>query len=238
MQLQAKLRQAIWALADVAFPPRCVGCGQRGERWCRACQASARRVAGALCPACARVISTGGCGCGAGAEQPLVALWAAGWFEGTLQQALVRLKYRRDLPLADTLAEWAAPRLASAAWPVDLIVPVPLAAGKTRRRGYNQAALLAQPLAERLSLMWRPAGLRRLREPRSQVGLSWAERQRNVAEAFEATAGCVAGRHVLVVDDTCTTGATLRACARALHQAGAASVRGFALAQARLRYTR
>jgi ComF family protein len=152
-----------------------------------------------------------------------------------LQRGLIRLKYRRDLPLADTLAEWAAPLLAAATWPSDLIVPVPLAADKTRIRGYNQAALLARPLADHLGLQCDAGALRRLRELRSQVGLSRAERDANVAQAFLAVGDRVAGRRVLVVDDTCTTGATLRACAQALHQAGAADVRGFAIAQAHLR---
>lgn len=227
------LRRAVWTLADVVFPPRCVGCGRLGKRWCEACRAQVALVPDALCPGCAR---PGRCdACGADARGALQALRAAGWFTGSLQRGLIRLKYHRDLPLAETLADWAAPHLAAANWPVDLVVAVPLAADKARTRGYNQAAMLARPLTSHLGLSWGAGALGRLREPRSQVGLSRAEREANVAHAFVAEAGRVAGRRVLVVDDTCTTGATLRACAQALHQAGAADVRGFAIAQAHLR---
>jgi ComF family protein len=137
------------------------------------------------------------------------------------------------LILADTLA-----RLLARAWdpggvPGDLVVPVPLSAERLRQRGYNQAGLLARGFAELARLDYAPAALRKLRHTVSQVGLSAEARLANVRNAFQAPPTTVAGRAVILVDDVCTTGATLVAGAEALTAAGARSVWGFTLGRAR-----
>jgi ComF family protein len=141
------------------------------------------------------------------------------------------LKYRRDIALGDALAVHLCELAAAFDGQINLVLPVPLAPSRQRQRGYNQAALLAYPLALWLGLPYNRRALRRVRETTSQVGLSLNQRRENVSGAFQARPEAVAGRCVLLVDDVLTTGSTLDAAAQALKQAGASQV--FALVVSR-----
>jgi ComF family protein len=104
----------------------------------------------------------------------------------------------------------------------DMLVPVPLAPSRARARGYNQSRLLA----ERLAAHWNARvvdAIARQRSTETQTRLTAGDRVRNVAGAFAVTIDfdSLAGKHVLLVDDVVTTAATLNACARVLHEAGA-----------------
>ena len=105
-----------------------------------------------------------------------------------------------------------------------LVVPVPLRRASRRRRGYNQAAGLARGLAARLRLTADPAALRRRREGEAQAGRTRRQRRRQARAALAACPWRVHGRHVLLVDDVISTGATADAAARALRLAGATHV--------------
>ena len=107
-------------------------------------------------------------------------------------------------------------------------VPVPLHRRRRRERGFNQAADLARQL--RLPVL---RALRRSKPTATQTGLPAARRHRNVRDAFVATraARALRGEVVVLVDDVCTTGATLEACARVLKAAGAAEVRAITAAR-------
>lgn len=117
-------------------------------------------------------------------------------------------------------------------WPVDLVVPVPLGVARQAERGYNQAALLARPVALANQVAYSTKALWRTRETRSQVGLSLEQRWENVADSFSADPEKAKGKTVLVVDDVATSGATLDACAAALHSAGANQIFALTLARA------
>jgi ComF family protein len=110
------------------------------------------------------------------------------------------------------------------------VLPLPLARGRLAERGFNPAALLARELASSFGLALEPGALQRTRETRPQSGLDHDARVRNVRGAF-ASAPVVAGRHVALVDDVMTTGATLSAAAEALKRAGARQVDVWALAR-------
>jgi ComF family protein len=110
---------------------------------------------------------------------------------------------------------------------------VPLYPARELARGYNQALLLAEPLAEAWGLpVLSNDSLWRVRDTRSQVGLNAQERQANVHDAFQASEKQVAGLNVLLLDDVRTTGATLEACSAALMDADARAVYVLTLAQA------
>ncbi len=109
----------------------------------------------------------------------------------------------------------------------ECVVPVPLHRWRLWRRRFNQAALLARPIAASAGLPFEPMALVRVRATRSQVGLSRAARAENLGGAFKvpkAEGHRLQGRRVLLIDDVTTTGATANAAARALLRGGAASV--------------
>jgi ComF family protein len=118
------------------------------------------------------------------------------------------------------------PALRSLVATSDVLVPVPLHPRRLRERGFNQSALLAEEIGRRAGRLACAEALVRRRDTVPQAGLSAASRRRNVEDAFAVRRRArVAGRVVTLVDDLVTTGATARACARALRGAGAAEVR-------------
>jgi ComF family protein len=164
--------------------------------------------------------------------------------ENAARQAIHRFKYGNRPSLAAPLASLMADYWAASPLPADLIVAVPLHVARQRERGYNQAHLLARSLGQVVGLPLATNTLRRTRHTRVQVGLDALQRQINVRDAFACRVPArgevsgqhrttVEGRHILLVDDVCTTGATLDACTIALREAGAARVWGFTLAHPR-----
>jgi len=114
----------------------------------------------------------------------------------------------------------------------DAVVPVPLHPSRQRERGYNQAELIARPLAKRLSIEMATYLLVRTRPRPAKSILTLKERWESVRGAYETRTGAKVDKlRILLVDDVFTTGATLDACARALRQAGAASVHGVTVAR-------
>jgi ComF family protein len=127
--------------------------------------------------------------------------------------------------LGGALADLLLPDLAA----VDLVVPVPLHWQRRWARGYNQAELIARPLAERLGVPLRQA-LRRRRGTTPQATLSREARRRNLKSPFAGRA-VLAGERVLLVDDVVTTGATLHAAAERLRSQGAGTIIAAAVAR-------
>jgi ComF family protein len=152
--------------------------------------------------------------------------------EAPVTRLLHRFKYTPDVTLAPTLGSLLADcRLLPG--PYDVVIPVPLHSDRLRWRGFNQALLLAQPLARRRNLRIEPFALTRTRPTRPQVGLNDRERHKNIAGAFAVhDPGAVRGLSVLLVDDVYTTGATVNECARALRAAGVRKVEVLVLARA------
>jgi ComF family protein len=157
-----------------------------------------------------------------------------GYYSGPLRKAIIRLKYSRDLGLGEALAEHLSSIFKEMTWQIDLVTSVPLSKGRLKKRGYNQAAILARPVALSIHKRFQPVLLRKTREAPTQVGLSAHERRKNVDGAFVAGGMEPGSRRILVIDDVTTTGSTMNACARALIDAGAESVYGLTLARAGL----
>lgn len=235
---EARTRRATWpgALASVAldmlFPPRCVTCGRGGSFLCDACLAGATPVPEPQCNLCGQPI-VGGALCVRCAESPVAGsgLRSAFVYAGPVQAAVRALKYHNMRVMAPPLGAAMARHLATWGIRPDIIVPVPLHPRRLRERGYNQAELLARAVGRETGIPVRPAALDRLRDTSAQARTSSAdERRRNVAGAFAAQE-TVGGVRALLVDDVCTTGATLSACAEALLAAGAAQVWGLTVAR-------
>lgn len=154
-----------------------------------------------------------------------------GVFGGPLRQAIHRLKYQHDIGLGEILARPLITLLGNLDWEYDLVLPVPLGVARLRERGYNQAALLARPVALKLGARYQPEAIDRVKETRSQVGLNLTQRRENVKNAFRAQADWVTGKGILLIDDVTTSGSTLESCAAALCAAGAERVYGLTLAR-------
>ena len=219
----ARVRQAV---LDVLFPSRCVGCGAYGSFFCSSCQAELPRARPPRCPVCWQPQRQGDA-CGRcregrpafqGARSPYL-------YQGVAREAVHALKYNYLSALAQPMAQLMARYVEEEAIEADLLVAVPLYGRRQRLRGYNQSALLARELSRLCGLPLAGRGLARRRNTPPQARSADAEaRKRNVTDAFIADRRWVEGKRVLLIDDVMTTGATLDACARALRQAGAASV--------------
>jgi ComF family protein len=144
------------------------------------------------------------------------------------------LKYKHDLSLGAKLAEPLMKLLDELDWKFDSVIPVPLGVARLRERGYNQAALLAFPIALQHGATYSPRGLLKVRETPTQVGLTRKQRWENVNRAFRAEPRIVAEKRILLVDDVTTSNATLEACSDALIAAQTAQVYCLTLARAGL----
>ena len=150
-----------------------------------------------------------------------------------MREMIHRFKYQNFKALAPSLAQLLAQYLDKSPMAVQVVVPVPLYPRRLKQRGYNQAALLARELSKLSSLPFLDGALARRRDSSPQARtLNAAERWVNVAEAFTCLGREVRGKRVLLVDDVCTTGATMDACARVLIKGGGAvGVWGLTLAR-------
>lgn len=148
-----------------------------------------------------------------------------------LKAVLQRYKYNRDVSLAPVLGALLRQRAPLSPSAYDVIIPVPLHISRLRWRGFNQAQLLAQHVADGSAID--PYSLTRVRPTRPQVDLHESERRRNVAGAFRVTRPQrIDGQRILLIDDVYTTGATVDECSYALLRAGARSVDVLVLARA------
>lgn len=204
-------------LLRLLFPDRCVGCGRLGALFCPACSAVLRAYPGGM------------------RHQPedLTQVAIVYLFEGPLRAAVHALKYRRirrvAQPLGGLLAAGMPPELRSA----DLLVPVPLHAERLAERGFNQAAELAAEVSRGTGIRLNADALRRTRDTGHQASLDARSRRENVRDAFAWQGASSAPRHIVLVDDVLTTGATAGACAAVLRAAGATRVDVLALARSR-----
>ncbi len=230
----------LWtSVSNIVYPPACAACdqllGEADEGLCTTCQLSVVDL-GAACPRCAeplageRLVTCARCRDAPPAFETLVARYRYG---GQLAEALRMLKFDNRPDIARTLAPLISPMLHATAALCDVVVPVPLHPKRHLARGFNQAELLTRFCRPTATIdTW---SLRRDRATPAQSGLDARQRAANLAGAFSVRGWRrkrVRQRHILLVDDVVTTGATMNAAASALLAAGAAAVFGFCVARA------
>lgn len=181
----------------------------------------------AFCPPCAVTLV---------AAPPAPFCFAAFEYGASIARTIARFKYEGRPDLARVLAAMALrTRPAIEAFAPEVVVPVPLHPTRLAERGFNQAVLLARPIAKSLDVPLSPRALARTVATPRQAVLTRAARLENVASAFRVLdPQAVRGRRVLLVDDVRTTGATIAACAAPLVAAGAVAVRGCVVASAEI----
>jgi ComF family protein len=236
-------------LLNFLYPPRCVACGAQfgpdeTRRICAGCASRVEQMPEPRCEICGGPLESevsGAARCARCLANPpryrkatTIARYrtTAEDEPGSLPALIRRHKYGLDQSVGRALAEYLGDDFALAGADYDVVIPVPLHWRRLWWRGFNQAALLAAEVAERLALPLDATSFVRIRFTNPQTARHHDDRVRNVRRAFSvARPKSIAGKRVLLVDDVMTTGATVDECARVLLRAGAASVDVFTLAR-------
>ena len=195
------------AIVRIIYPDLCFACRELGmpdEVFCVSCLATVKPIASRLLPL---------------KNRQALAVHAIGGYENALHR-LVVAKFRRSLPAARAAGRLMVDLLPSEVLDVDYIVPIPLHWRRYANRGYNQSVEMAKVMSNRLEIPYHSLLMRR-RNTKFQYLLSGKDRQENVDEAFmlrPMLPGIQPGARILLIDDLCTTGATLQAAANVLQK--------------------
>ena len=235
------LRLARTCSLDILFPKKCVGCGRNGGYLCEDCIRNIRQGE-LVCPRCEDLAMGGQTHPICRRRFGLDGLWSLGIYQNPLKSTIQKLKYKRIKELSDvlvnlTLEYWAKyqpfvldqiKKDQGVGW---ALVPVPLYWWRQNDRGFNQASLIGQSLAQKLGLKYLNA-LKRVRYTKSQAKLNSRQRHQNIKNAFEIVENCkLKNENCLLIDDVWTTGSTMRECCWILKRAGAKKVWAITLAR-------
>jgi len=200
-------------LLDILFPKACLGCGREGTYICKDCAIFLSEV---------DMIE-------AGPRSNIMSVWE---YEGLMEKLILKIKYDGCYDIINELVEKAFKTIELNLPPDIYITYVPMYRKKEKRRGFNQAELIAKKVGERTN---RPVVklLEKIKDNRSQVGLGPQERAENVKNVFKMIEVRPQSmwQNVLIVDDVYTTGATVGECVRVLKKSGVKNVWGFTLSR-------
>lgn len=208
----------------------CLLCGVacQNDIWCASCDAAMPYLTGAHCPICA-LPTWDGSVCGQCLKHPphfkrTVAVFA---YAFPLNKLMLAMKFSEKFQLANSLGSRLSRCVSTRP---DCLVAMPLHPARLKERGFNQSLQLARSIGQLLDIPVLPFACQRVRDTPAQSSLQWKERSKNVRKAFICSAD-VAGKHVAMVDDVMTTGATLNELALALLHAGASEVSAWVVAR-------
>jgi len=210
----------------------CVLCGSmsRDGLWCAFCDSALPCLEAAHCPSCALPTPSGEI-CGQCLKRPPLFAHTTAVFGYVfpLDKLIQTMKYGEQLALAHAFAKKLVCRIDKNSLP-DCVIPMPLHPNKLRIRGFNQSQLLAAKIAREFDLELLPNVCRRVRDTPSQSALPWKERKKNMRDAFCCDVD-LTGKHVALVDDVLTTGASLNALAEAVLKCGAIEISAWVVAR-------
>ncbi len=215
------LYHVFWHALDWIYPPICAGCGQPGQIWCESCQSSVKKISGNLCDLCGYPAGDFEICPGCDTYDPqftAIRSWAV--YSGGVKEAIHSLKYQNNLSLGIAFSDSLVKLIHHNGWNLDVVIPIPLSKNRMKERGYNQANVLAFPVAMALGKPLDEKYVIRTKNTESQVHLHQNERAANLKDAFTTTGTKWKNKNVLIVDDVITTGSTINECARVPHQFG------------------
>lgn len=216
-----------------AFSQRyCVLCGALSSGdLCKPCRSQLPQIPNNHCPVCLLPVKAS-LVCGAClADPPAYTRIIAALHYTFPVDALIRsLKYRSHLIIAPILANFLIEKI-NISDPPDFIIPVPLHVVRLRERGFNQTVEIGRYISKRHNIEMLSDSCLRVKNTPSQVGLPWQEREKNIRNAFVCSTD-LSGKHVAILDDVMTSGATINEMAKLLRQQGAAAVEGWVVARA------
>jgi ComF family protein len=231
-------------LIQFLLPPQCPCCEkflkEDQQGFCSKCLSEVRWIEPPFCTVCgvpfiSREAENHPCGGCLTRRKYFTMARALGAYEGSLQEAIHRWKYRGKTYLTPFFAQWMAEGLNRYWEPdaFDLLVPVPLHPQRLRERGFNQVLLLVKEISVRTGIPYEKKILQKKRPTTPQVALSGMERERALRGAFHVIGKeGLTGRSVLLIDDVYTTGATVNECSKVLRRGGAKRVDVLTLAHA------
>jgi len=244
MDLTSRLAEVTNVLSDLLFPPSCASCGAGVEDWsnsslCTDCQESIPEIHRPFCERCGLpvlgLIEKGAPFCGACLSgRPAFGRTRYGVaYEGIVRDMVVGFKFGRALHLGQTLSELLVRAFHRHFHPreFDLIVPIPVHRRRLIRRGFNQAAILAEAVSRFTGIPIDRTSLHKTRDTVPQVGLPRRRRLENLRGSFGIShPDKIRGRRILIVDDVATTGTTVKEASGTLMRGKAASVDALLLA--------
>ncbi|MBN1375220.1 MAG: ComF family protein, partial [Dehalococcoidia bacterium] len=218
---------------DFFFPRECIECGKIGDFICIECLKKLPRLLPPLCPRCGKPESSGSfCHECWKTSCSLERVRSVFIFDGIVRKAVHSLKYHNLRAIAGCLGDYMAGYYLENNMTGDVLVPVPLYDKRLQARGYNQSALLAKEMSRIVKMPVEEYMVKRTRDTSPQARTKNVEERRlNMEKAFCSIGANMLGKDIIVIDDVCTSGATLEACASVLRAAGARSVTGFTLAR-------
>ncbi len=158
------------------------------------------------------------------------------FYSAPIRELIIEYKFKRCTAYADIFAEYMniyMDALFGENQKFDIVIPVPLSDKRMKERGFNQAELLSEKVAEHFEFTHNTTALLRTKSTSRQSGLPGWKRAKNMENAFYADESAVTGKSILLIDDVFTTGNTARACAKILYDAGASSITVFTVARKR-----
>ncbi|MBT4511007.1 MAG: ComF family protein [Chloroflexi bacterium] len=227
MPVQTRLAQIPDFILDLLFPKQCIGCGSEGEFLCTTCAQTLPNLVPPFCNRCG-LPTTGRSICPDCHNLPLAIDGIRSLYnhEGLARDLVHAIKYKNMKAMATPMASLMAAYLESNPLPIDILAPIPMHAKRLRKRGYNQAGLLAKELSNICNFPSENNSIIKVKNTVSQVTLPAEDRHRNVEGVVLCKDRIFIDKEILLIDDVCTTGATLNACALALKNAGAITVWG------------
>lgn len=228
-------------LLDFLFPRRCLGCGKWGKYFCSQCLNLILLGPQRICPVCTKLAVGGLTHPSCSRPWGLDGLTSIFTYQGLMEKAIKRLKYRFVSDLAEDLVELflsfcGEDKFFSHFCQRENVyfLPVPLHSRRKRWRGFNQAELLGKMIANNLDLPFLPDLLKRIKNTKPQTKLKEEERRKNIRGAFKIRSNyklSIINSKLILFDDVWTTGSTLRECGQVLKRAGAKEVWGLTLAR-------